>query len=193
VTHDVGTAENGLQGALVNFDGTGVQGNTGQNQSGLSQNTSGSGSLQWTDVGGGPGGAISWGNGTALNNNTFNNRTTDVSSYDTVTFRVSATDAAGGGGTLDVQSFLQRNGFLFVSPGTLALPIDGQFHDLTFSLAGITDLNVVEQTGINLATHPQTLVINVDSVSFDAVVPEPSTVLGLALVGGLGLMRRGRR
>jgi hypothetical protein len=106
---------------------------------------------------------------------------------------MSATDPAAGGGTLDVQAFLQRNGFQFVSPGTLALPIDGQFHDLTFSLAGITDLNLVEQTGVNLATHPQNLVINVDSVSFDAVVPEPGVVVGLVVMGGWGLVRRGGR
>ena len=192
VTHDTGTAEGGLQGAIVNFDGASVKNNTGQNQSGLSQNPAGSGSLQWTDLAGGPGGAISWGNGTALNGNTFNNRTTDVSNYDTVTFRVSATDAANGGGTLDIQAFFQRNGFQFVSPGTLALPIDGQFHDLTFSLAGITDLNLVEQTGLNLATHPQELVMNVDSITFNTV-PEPGSAVVLVGMVAAGFVGRRRR
>src|SRR5690606_24626605 len=78
ITHDVGTPEGGLQGAIVNFDGAAVLGNNGgQNQTGLSHNPSGSGSLQWTDLGGSNGAAISWGNGTAWNGNSFNNRTTD--------------------------------------------------------------------------------------------------------------------
>jgi len=192
VTHDTGTAEGGLQGAIVNFDGAAVKNNSGQNQTGLSQNPSGSGSLQWTDLAGSAGGAISWGNGTAWGNNTFNNRTTDVSNYDTVTFRVSATDAVNGGGTVDLQAFFQRNNFQFVSPGTLALPIDGQFHDLTFSLAGITDLNVVDQTGINLGAHPQELVMNVDSITFNTV-PEPGSVLGLAGFVGIAMWGRRRR
>jgi len=80
ITHDAGTPEGGLQGALVNFDNAAVQGNNGgQNQTGLSWNSAGTGSLQWTDLGGSSGAAISYGNGTALNGNTFNNRTTDLS------------------------------------------------------------------------------------------------------------------
>jgi hypothetical protein len=190
VTHDVGTVENGLQGAMVNFDSAAVKDNTGAGtQTGLTQNTAGTGSLQWTDLGGGPGAAISWGNGTALNGNSFNNRTTDVSNYDTVTFRVSATDPTAAGGTVNVQAFLQRNGFNFFSPGSLLLPIDGQFHDLTFSLAGITDLNLVEQTGINLGAHAQDLVMNVDGITF-AVVPEPVSALTIPLLAGAGLLRR---
>jgi hypothetical protein len=193
VSHDTGTAEGGLQGALVNFDQASVKNNDGgQNQTGLSQNPSGSGSLQWTDVAGGAGAAISWGNGTALSGNTFNNRTTDVSNYDTVTFRVSATDAANGGGTVDLQAFFQRNGFQFASAGTLPLPIDGQFHDLTFSLAGITNLNVVEQTGLNLAAHAQELVMNVDSISF-GTVPEPGSAVMLVGLAATGLLARRRR
>jgi hypothetical protein len=193
VTHDTGTAEGGLQGALVNFDQASVKNNDGgQNQTGLSQNPSGSGSLQWTDVAGGPGAAISWGNGTALGGNTFNNRTTDVSNYDTVTFRISATDAANGGGTVDVGAFLQRNGFVFASAGNQPLPIDGQFHDLTYSLAGIDFREVVEQTGLNLGAHPQELVMNVDSITFNTV-PEPgSAVMLIGLAGAVSLRRRRR-
>jgi hypothetical protein len=192
VTHDTGTAEGGLQGALVNFDGGAVQGNTGQDQTGLSHNPAGSGSLQWTDLGGGPGGAISWGNGTAWNGNTFNNRTTDLSNYGFVTISISATDPANGGGTVGVQQFFQTGpGFTFRATGLLQLPIDGQFHELTFPLAGLTDMNVVDTIGINLAGHPQTLTMNVDSIRFD-VVPEPASgaVLALAAAGTLALTRR---
>lgn len=192
VTHDTGTAEGGLQGAIVNFDRTAVMNNDGgQNQSGLSQNPSGSGSLQWTDLAGSAGAAISWGNGTAWNGNGFNNRTTDVSNYDTVTFRVSATDAANGGGTLPIALFLQSNGFQFFGGDTLQLPIDGQFHDLTFSLANAPFREVVEQTGINLGAHAQELVMNVDSITFNTV-PEPGTAVGLLALASAGLLLRRR-
>lgn len=189
ITHD-GSVEGGLQGAIVNFDGASVQGNSGQNQTGLSWNSAGTGSLQWTDVGGGAGGAISWGNGTAWNGNTFNNRTTDLSNYTHMIVRMSATDALGGGGLLGVQGFFQRDGFQFAQAGAQNLTIDGQFHDLTYDLTGLTSMNVVEQTGINLFSHSQNLVINVDNIRF-VTVPEPATMAVLGL-GALALVRRRR-
>jgi len=192
---DNGSVEGGLQGSVVNFDGASVAGNTGQNQTGLSHNSSGSGSLQWTDVAGGAGGAISWGNGTALNGNTFNNRVADLSNYATVTIRMSATAASGPEGSVNAQAFFQANNFAsFQTAGTLPLPIDGQFHDLVFSLAGLTNMNVVDQTGLNLGSHAAELVINVDSVTFNAV-PEPGSaiVLALAAAGWMGARRHSRR
>lgn len=192
ITHDIGTPELGLQGALVNFDGASVLGNTGQNQTGLSQNPAGSGSLQWTDLGGGAGGAISWGNGTALNGNTFNNRTTDLSNYDKMIVRISAEELTpGAGGLLNVQGFFQVNNFNFNAASTQSLSIDGQFHDLEFSLAGLANMNVVDQTGINLGAHSTDLRINVDNISF-VVVPEPQS--GILLLGGLvGISLAARR
>ena len=194
VDHNVGSPEGGLQGAIVNFDGTSVVGNTGQNQTGLSHDAV-NGALQWTDAAGGAGGAISWGNGQPWNGNTFNNRTTDVSGYDLVTIRMSATDALDPNGSVNVQAFLQANNFVFQAfngGAALALPTDGQFHDLVFSLAGMNNLNVVDQTGINLGSHTNQLVIRVVSIVF-SVVPEPSSALALAAVGGLGLLRRRNR
>jgi T5SS/PEP-CTERM-associated repeat protein len=166
VTFDNGTAEGGLQGAIVNFDTTGVLGNDGgQNQTGLSHNSAGSGSLQWTDLGGKNGGAISWGNGTAWLGNTLNNRTTDLGNFDTMIVRMSATGASG---SIGVQSFFFVNNFAsFQFAGANFLPIDGQFHDLSYSLAGLTNMNVVDQTGINLFGHPTDAVINVDLVRFE--------------------------
>jgi hypothetical protein len=194
-TFDNGTAEGGLQGMLVNFDGASVLGNTGQNQTGLSHNATGSGSIQWTDIAGGAGAAVSLGNGTALNGNTFNNRDTDASNYNTMLVRISATDLAGGGGTIDITAFMQTNGFSQfqgLSGGAAqSLPIDGQFHDLVFSLAGLTNLNVIEQTGINLVAHPQQLVMNIDLIQFNTV-PEPTTLLGLAAAVGMMVARRRR-
>lgn len=198
ITHDTGTAEGGLQGVLVNFDNAAVAGNDGgQNQTGLSHNPAGTGSLQWTDRGTGSsatsGAALSWGNGTALNGNTFNNRLADLSNYDTVTVRMSATDAAGAGGNLNVQSFFQTNNFQFQAAGTLPLPIDGVFHDLIFPIDALLNMDLVDQHGINLGTHANDLVINVDSITFD-VIPEPASgaVLGVAAVSWLGMLRRRR-
>jgi hypothetical protein len=196
ITHDNVAIEGGLQGARANFDQAAIQGNDGgQNQTGLSHNPSGSGSLQWTDLGGSAGGAVVWGNGTAWNGNSFNNRTMDVSNYKEMVVTMSATDLAGGGGVLGVQGFFQRNNFVFqgAEGGVLKdLPIDGQFHKLRFSLLGNTLLNVAETVGINLAAHQQNLVINVDNIRF---VPEPTTGILLALGGvlGMGFTRRGRR
>jgi hypothetical protein len=189
---DIGTAEGGLQGAIANFDLASIAGNNGgQNQTGLSQNPGGSGSLQWIDVAGGAGGAISLGNGTAWGGNTFNNRTTDLSNYGKMIVRMSATETStSNGGAINVQSFFQNNNFSsFQSPGTDSLPIDGLFHDLEFDLSGLTDMNVVDQTGLNLGSHTDELRINVDNVFF--VVPEPNAgILLLSGIFGLGLAAR---
>lgn len=187
ISHDVGTPEGGLQGAIANFDVAAVLGNDGgQNQTGLSHNPAGPGSLQWTDLGGSNGAAMSWGNGTAWNGNTFNNRTTDLSGYQTMTVRISATDPNNGGGELGMNAFIQANNFSFQSLEGGAgknIPIDGQFHTVSWTMPGILNQNVVDLTGINLFAHAQDLVINVDYVRF--AVPEPSALLlagaGLAL------------
>jgi hypothetical protein len=187
-----GTVEGGLQGAIVNFGNAGVTGNNGgQNQTGLSWNSAGTGSLQWTSPAGGAGGAISLGNGTAWNGNTFNNRTADVSNYERMIVRMKATETTtSDGGSVNVQSFFQKNNFgSFQSPGTDALPIDGQYHDLVFNIVGLTDMNVVDQTGLNIGTHTDELTFDVDNIMF--MVPEPSSaVLLLGGFLGFGLARR---
>jgi hypothetical protein len=193
ITHDVGTPEGGLQGAIANFDLPAIQGNNGgQNQTGLSHNASGPGSLQWTDLGGSNGAAIGWGNGTAWGGNTFNNRTTDLSGYKYMIVRISATDALDPAGSVNVQAFLQKNNFQFDTPGTLALTTDGQFHNLVFSLSGLTTpatTNVVDLSGINLGAHANNLVINVDSIRF--AVPEPGSLAIISMLA-LGLLAAGR-
>jgi hypothetical protein len=195
ITHAAGTGDGGLQGAIANFDVAAIQGNDGgQNQTGFSHNPSGSGSLQWTDLGGQQGAAVGWGNGTAWNGNTFNNRTADLSNYNYVTFRISATDPLGGGGTVGFNTFVQANNFAFQSidgGASQNIPIDGQFHDFTFSLAGMNNMNVVDLTGINLFGHAQDLIINVDNIQFN-VIPEPAsaTLLCIVAAGCFGLTRR---
>ncbi len=58
--HDGGAAD--FDGVICNFDcGAVGGGNGGQNNSGMSVV---GGALQWTDLGGGPGAAVTWGNGT---------------------------------------------------------------------------------------------------------------------------------
>ena len=198
ITHNTGiTPEGGLQGAIVNFDNTAVLGNDGgQNQTGLSHDPSGSGSLEWTDLGGQNGAAMSWGNGTAWNGNTFNNRTTDLSNYGKMVIRISATDPSGGGGEVGFNVFFQKNNFAFENAEGGAgrnIPIDGSFHEFEFSLDGLSNMNVVDLTGINLFGHAQDLIMNVDLIRF--VVPEPAsvTLLGIAVMGGLGIVRRRNR
>jgi hypothetical protein len=168
-THDVGTSDNGLQGAIGNFDLAAIQGNDGgQNQSGLSQNTTGSGSLQWTDLGGGPGAAISWGNGTVYQGNTFNERILSAPQYDFVIFRMSATGT--GPAPIGVQGWFQTGNYNFQVAGgsgfSYPLPVDGQYHDLVYPIANVTNRDDIQQFGVNLFSHPNDAVINVDNVQF---------------------------
>lgn len=181
-THNPGSSDSGLEGAIVNFDNAAIQGNDGgQNQTGLSNNLTAtppgnSGSLQWIDLAAQGGGAVSYANGTAFGGNTFNERPTDMTNYNFVKVRMAATLPGGGGGSLDVQYFLQTGaGFSFQGAGNASLPIDGQFHELLFPIKGLNDLDLVMQHGVNLGDHPEDLVIDIDNVR--AVVPEPSTAL----------------
>jgi hypothetical protein len=199
-THDAGSSDGGLQGAFANFDLGAILGNDGgQNQTGLVHNVV-DGSLQWTDLGehgvGDPsGGAIAYGNGTVWNGSSFNERLTSAGNYDFVTLSMKATDVTGGGGNVDVQSFFQTgSGFNFQSPGTESLPIDGAYHDLTFPLAAMTNMNNIQFTGINLASHLNDITVDVDLVRF-STIPEPSSLalLAVAAVAGWGLGRRRKK
>jgi hypothetical protein len=171
-THEPGSSDNGLQGAVVGFDNLAVEGNDGtQNQTGLRQNVGNSppgntGSLEWTDLAGQGGGAVSWFNGTAWIDNTFNERTTDMSGYDKIIVRLAATNRGGAVASVDVQYLLQTGNFQPHEAGPAQpFPVDGQFHDLIFPLAGIPDLAYVDAHGINLGEHADgDLVIDVDNI-----------------------------
>jgi hypothetical protein len=182
-TFEPGSTDGGLQGAIVNFDNSAVEGNDGgQNQSGLSQNQGSSppgntGSLHWVDLGAGNGAAVTLANGTAFGGNTFNERPTDMSNYRFIVVRMAATNRGGNVETLSVQYFIQSGGFHFQSAGDdLSLPVDGQFHELCFPLQGIADLNFVEQHGVNLRAHAGAdLLIDIDNIragtTCDSAVP----------------------
>jgi hypothetical protein len=104
--------------------------------------------------------------------NTFNERPTDLSNYNRVTFRMSATDASNPAGVVGVQGYLQTgSAFTYKSAGEFALPTDGQFHDVVFSLANFTfaEKQNTMLTGINLFAHATDLVINVDRVRLEMV------------------------
>ena len=196
--HNVGSSDNGLQGAFGNFDLGAIVGNDGgQNQTGLSHNA-GNGSLQWTDRGEGPdpnnpigpsGAAVTYGNGTAFNGNSFNERLTDLTGYNFVTYRMSATDANAGGGDVNVQAFFQTgSGFSFQTPGTQALSIDGSFHELTFDITGMSDLRNVQFSGVNLGAHANDIDINIDLVRYS--IPEPSTLALFGLAAACMVVQR---
>jgi hypothetical protein len=194
--------EGGLQGAYANFDLPAIQGNNGgQNQTGLSYDPSGRGSLKWTDLGGQNGAAMNFGNGTALNGNTFNNRTSDVSNYERVTVTMSATDPLNGGGMLGMNAFMQTNNFQFHSlEGGAArnLPIDGKFHRLTWLVetgpgVPVPNANAMDAFGINLFAHAQNLDIRVGAIQFNVPEPASASLLALAIVGCLGMVRPRRR
>ncbi len=112
--------------------------------------------------------------------------------------RISATETTtSNGGSINLQPFFQVNNFgSFLSIASQALPIDGQYHDLYFSMPVNAFLNVVDQTGLNLGSHTDELTINVDLIQFDtAAVPEPTSIvlLGIAVAGCCGFIGRSRR
>jgi hypothetical protein len=181
--HNGGAAD--FDGIICNFDCGAISGgNGGQNNSGMSIV---GGAVQWTDLGGGPGAAVTWGNGTLDSGGSFNARPVDLSNYDTVTIRMSAT---GADASVGVQFYMQTgSGFTYQSLND-SLPVDGQFHDIVFPLSGITNRNFTDTNGINLFGHTNDLVINVDSVIY-TMVPEPAsvTMIGVALAGCLAFVR----
>jgi hypothetical protein len=193
-THDAGTSDNGLNGAFVNYGNAAVLGNDGgQNQTGLSQVTdAGVGSLQWTDKGNGgvgnpSGAAISWVNGTAYTqNNSYFERLADFSNYNQLTIRLKATDVTpGGGGTVGGQTFFQTGNYLnqvVLGNPALSIPVDGQYHDFVFSLASVTNLQNVQDFGLQLFGHTNDVVINVDNVQFSKVAGVPGDYNGNGVV-----------
>ena len=194
-THDVGSSDNGLQGAFANFTLDAIAGNDGgQNQTGLSQNAV-TGSLEWVDLGDHgvddpSGAAIAYGNGTVFNGSSFNERLTDLSNYDFVTYRMSATDVSTGGGSVDVQAYFQTgSGYSYQDAGILSLPIDGSFYELTFPLSGVSDRTNVQFSGVNLASHTNDITMNIDLVRY-SMVPEPGAIALVSIAACCAIMRR---
>ena len=105
---------------------------------------------------------------------------------------MSATDVVpGGGGTLGVQAFFQTGNYEFfqtTSGGTVNqfggnnVPVDGQFYDLVFPIYGVHDRDIVPAFGINLFSHTNDLIINVDQVQFINVSGVPTDYNGNGIV-----------
>jgi hypothetical protein len=187
--HDGGAAD--FDGLICNFDCGAISGgNGGQNNSGMSVV---SGAAQWTDLGGGPGAAVTWGNGTQESGGSFNARPLDLSNYDFVTIRMSATGADTSVGLNFYMQTLNYATFQKTSPDTI-LPVDGAFHDVVFPLAAFTNRIHTDTNGINLFSHENDLVIRIDSVIYSQV-PEPafSTMILIAIIGYLGRAPRSRQ
>jgi hypothetical protein len=170
--HSAGSSDNGLNGAYINFEGsaTDVLGGAGQGQAGLSENPAGTGSLEWTDLGGGNGAAIAWGNGTSFQGNNYFERPTKADNYNRIVFRVKATDPSNPTGTVGIQSYFQNNNYAdYQVAGVQNLPTDGQYHDLSFPLTGLHAMASIDAFGINLGAHTTNLLMDVDSVQFTTV------------------------
>jgi hypothetical protein len=182
--HDGGAAD--FDGVVANFDAGAISGgNGGQNNSGMSIV---GGALQWTDLGGGPGAAIMYGNGSPESGGGFNARPVDLSNYDFATFRMRAT---GADPSVGIQFYMQTSGAFTYQSQNTTLPVDGQFHDLIFPLAGVTDRKFVVTNGVNLFGHTSDLVINIDSVVYSQI-PEPGSI-ALIVFAMIGHSRRPRR
>ncbi len=182
--HDDGAAD--LDGALVNFDDSAIIGHTsGQNNTGLSVNTV-DGALQWDETAGGPGAAITWGNGNNLVELTdFAARPLDASNYLFAKVRVRVQSTVPGE-NVPVQYYLQTRGYNYNDAGDQNIPADGQYHELTFPLSGVSNLAEIQWHGIEFGPHTGQTRYRVDYVIYTSV-PEPTSALML-LVGTLSLM-----
>jgi hypothetical protein len=186
VTNDAGTPDDGIDGAfpLNTSDMLAILGNNGvANQEGLSRNPVGSGSLQWTDLGGTgaegdeSGASIGWGNGSGwrsaqpgspTSGNSYNERIADFSNYDRMTVRISALDAVNPAGAVGIEGvFLVTDDEPVPPPTILAsqnLVTDGQYHELVYDLSGVTFLTNVLNWGLDVAPHPNDIVFNIDNI-----------------------------
>ena len=110
----------------------------------------------------------------------LNERPTDMSNYRSLVLRIAATNSGGNVASVGVQYFLQSGGFNYHTAGPdQVLPADGEYHYLCFPIAGIANLDFVEQHGINLGAHAGgDLVINIDGVrpEANAECPDPGRV-----------------
>lgn len=192
VTNDVGTPDEGLDGAfpLNTADMLAIVGNTGlRDQVGLSRNPAGSGSLQWTDKGGTgaigseSGASIGWGNGGGWRNsvpgdptagNSYNERMSDFSNYDRMTVRISASDAISPAGTVGIEGRFIKSDVdeILTTLPSQNLITDGQYHELVYELSSVSFLKTIQHWGIDVAPHTNNVVFNIDNIRlWNSTVP----------------------
>jgi hypothetical protein len=186
VTNDAGTPDDGIDGAfpLNTSDMLAILGNNGvANQEGLSRNPVGSGSLQWTDLGGTgaegdeSGASIGWGSGAGWRNaqpgsptsgNSYNERIANFSNYDRMTVRISALDAVNPAGAVGIEALFLVKEPSEIDPPTVlpsqSLSTDGQYHELVYDLSSVTFLKNVWHWGLDVAPHPNDIVFNIDNI-----------------------------
>ena len=103
---------------------------------------------------------------------------------------MSATDVQAGGGSVDVQAYFQTgSGYTYQDAGTMSLPIDGSFYELTFPLSGVSDRTNVQFSGVNLASHTNDITMNIDLVRY-SMVPEPGAIALVSIAACCAIVRR---
>lgn len=201
VTNNTGTPDDGIDGAfpLNTSDMLAIVGNTGAvSQLGLSRNPVGSGSLQWTDKGGTggigseSGASIGWGSGAGWRNttqadqigsptsgNSYNERIADFSNYDRMKVRISALDASNPAGIVGIEApFMIMDPAAEGAPPPTMLPsqdltTDGQYRELVYDLSTVTFLKNIWHWGLDVASHPNNLVFNIDNIRlWNSTVPQ---------------------
>jgi hypothetical protein len=191
--HEVGD----LDGAVVNWDSAAITGGADGTQNGLSTVVSdtGSGALRWIDLAGQNGAAIAWGNGRDGNlAKIWPTFPMDLSNYQFVDVRMRAADlpTSGVDESIDLQFYAQTTGgWTFQSAGTRSLPVDGEYHVVTFPVGNLTGMDLVMTHGIDLMSHTANTDIRVDYILFRHV-PEPSSAL-LLVIGCLSLLGLARK
>jgi hypothetical protein len=185
-----------FEGAIFNFDANNVSGHTAnaQDNSGMGYNSA-DGALTWTETGASPGAAVTWGSGNGVGfypPTEFAARPVDLSNYKFAKIRLRVQSTVPGE-DVPVQFYTQGAGFSYHDAGDQTIQADGQYHLMTFSLAGVPDLAETQFHGINLGAHNSTWSVRIDYLEYTSV-PEPASValLGLGGLGVLGLIRRKR-
>lgn len=184
-----------LDGVIVAGDVEAISGAVANTQNGLSMDVSDTdgGALRWVDLGGGPGASLNWADGRDgyLAKANYQTRPMDLTNYDFVDVRMKAQPGAGADPTIGMQFYVQTAGWNYQVAGDEYMPVDNEWHVMTFPLAGLANMDQEEVHGLNLYSHNGNMQMFVDYVRFYSV-PEPTSLsmLMLGCVAFLGVCRK---